>query len=335
MAGSTIRVGLLGYEGVQTLDLCGPLDAFGSAAALRPGAYETRVLSLDGQPFVSETGMRIAPDGALAQARGLDTLIIAGGAGLRAPGAAAPIAQAITRLAPSLRRVVSVCTGLYGLAPTGLVDGRRATTHWKFAADLAARFPAIAMQPDAIFIKDGPIYTSAGITAAIDMALALIEEDHGPGLALAVARDLVVYLKRSGGQQQYSQPLRFQARAGDRFAELAAWMAGRLDHDLSVEALAARVALSPRQFSRRFQERFNATPAQQVESLRLDAARELLTQSQAGIDRVAASVGFRSGDVFRRAFQRRFGLAPADYRRRFSTACLADDPKEPAHAQSA
>jgi transcriptional regulator GlxA family with amidase domain len=230
------------------------------------------------------------------------------------------MAEAIAARAGEVRRLVSICTGLYGLAQSGLADGRRVTTHWKFAADVAARFPALRLEPDAIFIKDGPIYSSAGITAAIDMALALIEEDFGPALALAAARDLVVYLKRSGGQQQYSEPLRFQARAGDRFAELAAYMVQHLDDDLGVEALAARAGLSPRQFNRAFKAAFETTPAQHVERLRLDAAREHLIASNASIDQVAWTVGFRSDDAFRRAFDRRFGLSPSDYRRRFSPA---------------
>jgi transcriptional regulator GlxA family with amidase domain len=319
MSDSTIRVALLGYDGVQTLDLSGPLDAFCSANGLRPAAYATVVVSLDGAPFASEAGLRITPDCALADAGPLDTLILPGGEGLRRPGMAARVAEAVRERAPELRRIVSVCTGLYGLAPSGLVDGRRATTHWKFAGDLAARFPAIRLEPDAIFIKDGPIYTSAGITASIDMALALIEEDYGPGLTLAVARDLVVYLKRSGGQQQYSEPLRFQARAGERFADLAAWMIDHLDQDLTVETLADRAGLSPRQFNRRFKAAFGAAPAHHVETLRLDAARERLIGSNATIERIADAVGFKSDDAFRRAFDRRFGLSPTDYRRRFAS----------------
>lgn len=211
MTGQSIRVALLAYDGLQTLDLTGPLDAFGSANDLRRGGYETLVVSLDGKPLTSETGLKITPDCALADAGLLDTLILPGGAGLRLPGAAERVAAALVEQAPRLRRLVSVCTGIYGLAPSGLADGRRVTTHWKFAADVARRFPALRLTPDAIFIKDGPIYSSAGITASIDVTLALIEEDYGPKLALAVARDLVVYVKRSGGQRQYSEPLRFQA----------------------------------------------------------------------------------------------------------------------------
>lgn len=318
MADSVITIALLGYDGLQTLDLTGPLDALGSANSLRPGSYRTIVASLDGRQFVSETGLRIVPDCALDDAGPIDTLILPGGEGLRRDGVAEGIADALRRRAPSLRRIVSICTGSYGLAPSGLADGRRITTHWRFAADIAKRFPALTVDPDAIFIKDGPIYSSAGITAAIDLALALIEEDHGPKLALAVARDLVVYLKRSGGQQQYSEPLQFQAQAGDRFAELAAWMVTHLHADMGVEALAARTGLSARQFNRRFQQQFGTSPAQKVEALRLDAARDNLTGSDAPMDRIAHSVGFASSDVFRRAFERRFGLSPSDYRRRFS-----------------
>jgi transcriptional regulator GlxA family with amidase domain len=320
-----ITIGLLGYDGFQTLDLTGPLDAFDAANSLCPGAYRVRVASLDGGDFISEAGLRIRPDAALAELFPLDTLMLPGGAGLRRAGAAAPIAEALRRHAPDLRRIVSICTGIYGLAPSGLLDGRRATTHWRHAGDVAQRFPAIRLEPDRLFIQDGPLYTSAGITAAIDLTLALIEADYGARLALAVARDLVVYLRRDGGQQQYSEPLQFQARAVDRFAELSCWMAAQLDADLSVEALAARVALSPRQFARKFKAVFGVSPAERVETLRLDAAREQLTNSSAAIEAIARLVGFRSDDAFRRAFDRRFGLSPSDFRRRFTTTSPQSD----------
>lgn len=318
MTGMPILIGLVGFDGVQTLDLTGPLDAFGAANQIHPDAYATMVLSPDGAPFTSEAGLRIVPDASLDAAPALDTLIVAGGEGLRRGDTAGRVAAAITARAGTLRRIVSVCTGIYGLAPTGLLDGRRATTHWQHARDVSARFPAIRLEPDGIFIKDGRLYTSAGITAAIDLSLALIEEDHGPGVAVSVARELVVYLKRSGGQRQYSEPLRFQAGASDRFADLAGWMLAHLDGDLSVEALAGRVALSPRQFSRSFHASFGTTPAAYVEALRLDAAREQLVASDAGIKRIAATNGFGSDDSFCRAFDRRFGLPPSEYRRRFT-----------------
>lgn len=317
MAVKTIRVAMLGFDGVQTLDLVGPLDAFASANEQKPGAYAPMVVGLDDRPFTSEAGLRMVPECALADAGPIDTLIIPGGAGLRRSGLASEVATAVRNRAPALRRILSICTGIYALAPTGLLDGRRATTHWRFALDVAQRFPSVHVDPDAIYVKDGPIYTSAGITAAIDLTLAIIDEDHGPELALDVARDLVVYLKRSGGQRQYSAPLRFQSRAGDRFAALAAWIPDHLEADLSVEALASRVRLSPRQFTRRFKEIFGASPAQTIEILRLEAARERLTSSRSVLERIGASVGFASADAFRRAFVRRFGITPVEYRERF------------------
>jgi transcriptional regulator GlxA family with amidase domain len=322
MSVSPFRVAFLGYEGFQAMDICGPLDAFDSANRFRARSYETVITSLDGRPFASESGLRIAPDMAVSEAGTptgiIDTLILPGGAGLRRTRVGETIGDAIRALAPRVRRIVSVCTGIYGLAPSGLADGCLVTTHWAHASAVAERFPTLRVQADQIFLKHGRIYTSAGITAAIDLALALIEEDYGPRLALSVARDLVVYLKRSGGQRQFSEPLQFQSRAGDRFADLAAWMVANLRADLTVEALADRAGLGARQFSRRFRAAFGAAPAQAVEFLRLDAGRERLAGSAANIDQIADAVGFASADSFRRAFNRRFGLSPADYRARFT-----------------
>ena len=220
--------------------------------------------------------------------------------------------------AREVRRLASVCTGIYGLAAAGLLDGRRVTTHWRFARAVAERFPALRVEADAIFIRDGPYFTSAGVTAGIDLALALIEEDFGGRLALDVARDLVVFLKRDGGQEQYSQPLQFQvASSSDRLAELGAWIPAHLRQDLSVEALADRACLSPRQLGRRFGKVFGTSPAEFVERARLAAARERLSAGNRSIAEVADSVGFASADAFRRAFQRRFGVSPRIYRARF------------------
>ena len=324
MPESPIRVALLGYDGIQTLDLVGPLDAFDSASQTAPGSYTCLVTSIDGAPFASEAGLAITPACSLDDAGPIDTLIVPGGAGARRPATGDALVKALQDRAPGIRRIVSVCTGIYLTAAAGLLEKRAATTHWRFAEDVAARFPGVRLDSDAIFIKDGPYYTSAGVTAAIDLALALIEEDYGPGLALAVARDLVVYLKRAGGQRQYSEPLRFQARVADRFADLAAWLVAHLADDLSIERLAARMRLSPRQFSREFRRVFGMTPAEQVEVLRLDAARDHLTGSTANVGSIASAVGFRSDDAFRRAFDRRFGLSPTDFRRRF-TPRLADN----------
>src|SRR5215472_6900640 len=229
------------------------------------------------------------------------------------------LADWISRRAGSIRRIASVCTGVFGVAPTGLLDGRRVTTHWRFAADLAARYPKIKVDANALYIRQGKFYTSAGVTAGIDLSLALIEEDFGPQVALAVARELVVYLKRPGGQEQYSEPLKFQAQSSSRFAELAPWMMAHLGRDLSVERLAEQVCLCPRQFSRRFKYEFKSSPAAFVQRLRLDEARKRLSAAESSVEAVARSVGFQDPDSFRRAFVKRFGVAPSTFRGRFVT----------------
>jgi len=320
-----IEIGALGYDGVNALDLVGPLEAFAVANvfAAEAGArvrYKTCVIGLDRGNFTAESGVVFAPQCTLAEAPALDTLIIAGGSGLRRPETTRRVADWLAQHAERMRRVATVCTGIYGLAPTGLLDGREVATHWRFADDLAKRYPKLRVDGDAIFVKDGRYYSSAGVTAGIDLALALIEADAGPALALAVARDLVVYLKRPGGQAQYSEPLRFQAQGDHRFADLAVWVTANLEADLSVAALAERACLSERQFRRRFRDAFGCAPADWVEQLRLTEARQRLDRSTAPIERIAESVGFRSGDAFRRAFERRFGLSPSVYRARFGAA---------------
>ena len=317
-------IGFLGYDGIQGLDLVGPLEAFMSAftdeagGGARKYCYETLVIGLTVEPFTSETGITFKPHKTLEDVTALDTLIIPGGRGVRLDAEInAKVAAWIKSRAGRIRRIASVCTGIFALAPTGLLDGRRVTTHWRFARDLAERFPKLNVDPNALFLKDGAFYTSAGITAGIDLTLALIEEDYGPRVALSVARELVVYLKRPGGQEQYSEPLQFQTQSTDRFADLAAWMVGHLHQDLSVEALAERACLCPRHFSRRFKDTFGTTPAAFVEDLRLGEARQRLATPGQSVESVARSVGFRSADSFRRAFERRFGITPGGYRSRF------------------
>ena len=317
------RVGVIGFDGVNAVDLVGPLEVFGNAGRAdftrreSVGVYELHVLGLTSAPFVAESGIRFVPDHRLSDAPAMDTIIVPGGFGLREPAINATISAWLRTHAPRTRRVASVCTGIYGLAPTGLLDGRRVTTHWRFTAALARQFPKLTVEGDALFLKDGRYYTSGGITAGIDLALALIEEDLGPRAALTVAREMVVYLKRDGGQEQYSEPLRFQVRAADSFADLAAWIPGHLDRDLSVPTLAARARLSPRQFTRRFVATFACTPAEYVETARLNVARERLTVAGQTVEGVATSVGFANADVFRRRFKLRFGIAPSSYRERF------------------
>ena len=317
-----LRVGLIGYDGVQALDIIGPSDAFTIAdietdSGQRRPCYEVIIVGITNRPFRAESGVSFQPHTTLRNAPTLDTLIIPGGRGARIGQSSSLIAKWISSRATRIRRIASVCTGVYALAPTGLLDGRRVTTHWRFANDVARRFPKLNVDHDALFLKDGPFYTAGGITASVDLALALIEEDYGPRVALAVARELVVFLKRSGGQKQYSEPLEFQINSTDRFADLASWMVEHMRGDLSLAALAKRVCLSPRHFVRRFKQAFAGTPAAFVENLRLDEARRRLSERTQTIENVASSVGFQSDDVFRRAFQRRFGVKPSSYRSRF------------------
>ena len=334
----TATIGMLGFDDANALDVTGPLEAFSNAndIARDSGApvalYEIVLIGARRAPFRSESGLLFRPHATLRDAPPLDTLSVPGGRGLREPATNAKVSAWVGRHADRIRRIATVCTGVYGVAPTGLLDGRKVATHWRFAEALAARFPALRVDGNALFVKDGRFYTSGGITAGIDLALALIEDDHGPKLALAVARELVVYLKRSGGQEQYSEPLKFQVRSADRFADLVAWIDAHPERDLSVEALAARACLSTRQFRRRFATAFGCAPAAYVENVRMTEARRRLALSGGTVETIAASVGFASADAFRRAFERRFGVPPREYRARFAPRGAHIPPPKEHHA---
>jgi transcriptional regulator GlxA family with amidase domain len=320
------RVGLVLFDGITALDLVGPAEAFGSAregaqGATRP-AYEVVVLGISGRACVSESGVKLTPDCRLSDAPPLDTIVIPGGSGLREPDVNREVARFVARRARRTRRIAAVCTGIYGLAPTGLLDGRRVTTHWAFAEDVAQRFPRLRVARDELFIKDGRFYTAAGVTSGIDLTLALIEEDLGPACALAVARELVVYVKRQGGQEQFSEPLRFQIAERDRLADFTQLVTARFGHDASVPTLAKRMGMSTRQLSRLCREQLGQSPAALVLRLRLDEARRRLLEPAARVDSVASSLGFGGADAFRRAFEKRYGLNPSQYRKRFEPTRL-------------
>lgn len=315
------RIGLVLFDGVTALDLVGPADAFSCARQGPEGAttpaYEVIVLGVSERSCVAESGVRLAPHVCFDQAPPLDTLIIPGGAGLREPSTNQKVCSFVKRRAKRVRRIAAVCTGIYGIAPTGLLDGRRVTTHWAFARDVSERFPRLRVASDELFVKDGSFYTAAGVTSGIDLTLSLIEEDLGPARALSVARELVVYMKRQGGQEQFSEPLRFQVAARDRLADLTELVTSQLARDLSVPVLAKQLGLSTRQLSRRCRSELGESPAALVQRLRLDEARRRLLEAGASVDSVGASVGFQSADAFRRAFEQRFGINPGAYRERF------------------
>jgi transcriptional regulator GlxA family with amidase domain len=319
----TRKVAILGYEGAMALDIVGPFDAFCTATFENCGetskCYEVSVIGLSQRPFTTESGIVLQPRKTIADFQNCDTLIIPGGVGLRHPKVQSRVSAWIAQIAPRVRRIAMVCTGVYGVAPTGMLDGLTVTTHWRHAEDLARKYPSLSVSADSLYCKQGKLYTCAGVTAGIDLTLALIEEDHGSAVALAVARELVVYLKRPGGQEQYSELLRFQTAARNRFSDLVGWIRTNLQENLTIDILADRVHLSPRQFNRAFREAFQTSPAAFVQELRLDEARVRLTASEESVGRIATSVGFENVDVFSRAFKRRFDVPPRDYRARFQS----------------
>jgi transcriptional regulator GlxA family with amidase domain len=316
------RVEILAFPALQLLDVAGPLQVLASAnelAAANGGSalYAPKVVSADAPVVTASAGLELGaaplPDAATA----LDTLIVAGGQGVHAAAVDRALLDWVRARAANARRVASVCTGAFLLAAAGLLDGRRAVTHWRHCAELARRFPAVRVEPDPIFVRDGAVWTSAGVTAAIDLTLALVEEDTGRSLALAVARHLVMFLKRPGGQTQFSTALSLQA-AEDRFGALHDWIEGRLDGDLSLPVLARKAGMSERTFSRRYAKAIGITPARAVERLRVEAARRLLADTGLPVKRIAARCGFGSEETLRRSFLRLLAATPQDYRARFS-----------------
>ena len=313
-------IGLLVYDDMQALDLAGPLDVFGAANAPAGGTppYALCIIGLHTHPIRAENGLSIVPACVLEDAPPLDTLLIPGGRGARtAINRDARLLAWLRERAKHTRRVVSVCTGAYVLAATGLLDGRRVTTHWNYADDLARRHPALRVEPDRLFLRDGCFATSGGLTAGMDLALALVEEDLGAPAALEVARYLVMYVKRPGNQAQFSAPLAAQAQGKGRMGALVDWLIANLDSELTMERMAGQAAMSARHFRRVFAEMFGMTPARFVEKLRLEQACLRLMQSRTSIERIASGVGFNSADAFRRAFRTRYGATPSEYRERF------------------
>jgi transcriptional regulator GlxA family with amidase domain len=316
-------IGVIVFEGTAAADLTGPAEVFSRAKIqIADGCdrrcYRVITLGVGTQQCATECGIIIKPQADIEDAPLLDTLIVPGGSGIHNTRVSKKIVKWLRRRAPATRRIATFGTGIYALAATGLLDRRHVATHHRFAKDLALRFPSLRVTPNCLFVKDGAFYTSAGAMAGIDLSLSLVEEDYGPRLALTVARDLVIYAKRAGNQEQYSNTLQFQINSLSRLSELTTWIASHLHENLSVEALAAQACLCPRHFSRRFKMEFGTTPADFVERLRLEEACRRLSSRDNGIDDIGISVGFKSGDAFRRAFRRRLGVTPNQYRGRVS-----------------
>ncbi len=342
------NVVIIVYPGVQSLDVTGPLEVFSGAQMLveasgrgaRPGplveaerrrgtdrchgadrGYRTTVVGRDGAPVATSSGLTIVPHAAIENApTAIDTLLVAGGAGTDRACEDEELIEWIEARAKTARRVASVCTGAYLLAAAGLLNGRCATTHWAAAGELARRYPLVSVDPEPIFVRDGPVWTSAGVTAGMDLALAMVEEDLDREAALTIARHLVLFLRRPGNQSQFSATLAARAPERSGLREVQRFAVENLQGDLTVESLAERAHMSPRHFARRFRAEVGVTPARYVERLRLEAARRRLEESGQPIAVVAAACGFGTADTMRRVFLRALGVGPAEYRRRFQGA---------------
>ena len=316
------RIEVLAYPSFQLLDVTGPLQVFATANEIvraqgGEAPYAAQVVTLHGGVVTASCGLAVVSE-PLAFELETDTLVVAGGPGVKPAMDDPQILAAVRQRTFRARRVASVCTGAFLLAAAGLLDGLRAATHWAFCVELAGRFPAISVERDPIFVRNGRIWTSAGVAAGIDLALALVEEDLGRTVALAVARHLVVFLKRPGGQAQFSTALKLQA-SGEPFGTLHEWVADNLGADLSLSALAQKAGMSERSFSRRYSQATGMTPARAVERLRVDAASALAGESRLSLKSIARRCGFGTEETMRRSFLRVLNVSPQDYRSRFGT----------------
>ncbi len=314
------RVVMLAFEGAQILDITGPLQMFaGVNAGLGYSAYELSIAARRKGPFTTSSGMKLVADAAYdapGLLRGIDTLIVSGGEGTDGALADPALLSAVKAGARSARRIASVCSGSLILAAAGLLDGKRATTHWG-RMDQLAGFPNVTVERDAIYVRDGRIWTSAGVTAGMDLALAMIREDHGDRLALSIARHHVMFLIRPGGQSQFSAHLKPEAYPGGRLAGILRWIPEHVADDLDIAAMARAANMSERTFARAFVRETGETPARYVERARLEAARRLLTGSALPIGLVSARAGFGSEERMRRAFHRHLKVSPGAFRARF------------------
>jgi transcriptional regulator GlxA family with amidase domain len=317
---------VLAFANMQILDVTGPLQVFASANDLArqrglPTPYAPSVIASGGGAVLSSAGLAVLAE-PLPQTPS-DTLIIAGGWGIYPAAEDSQLVDWVREHGTYCRRVASVCTGAFLLAASGWLDGRRVVTHWTRCEQLAAQHPNLRVEANPIFINDGPVWTSAGVTAGIDLALAMVEEDLGRDIALDVARHLVVFLKRPGGQSQFSVTLSLQQQ-GNRFDELHAWIAEHLTCDLGIPTLAEQAGMSERSFIRHYRADTGQTPARAIELIRVETARRLLSDSGLPVKRIAATCGFGSEETLRRSFLRAIGVTPQAYRERFSVSVAAD-----------
>jgi transcriptional regulator GlxA family with amidase domain len=321
------RIVLLIFPQFQLLDLAGPLEVFagGNQWAENEGhgrPYAIEIVAPGGGVVPTSTGVPVAAQGPLpdlSKPTPVDTVVVTGGPGMRAAAAEPAVLPWLREAARTARRMASVCNGAFLLARAGLLDGRRAATHWALCPKLRREHPAVEVDRDALFVRDGKFWTSAGVTAGTDLSLALVEEDLGHRAALTIARWLVLFVKRPGGQSQFSEQLALQSAESEPLREVQGWISGHLGEDLSVPALARRAAMSPRHFARVFKSEVGLTPARYVERLRLEAARNLLESTALGVDAIAGRCGLGTAETLRRAFHRKYAVSPDAYRQHFQS----------------
>ncbi|MFJ3099667.1 GlxA family transcriptional regulator [Streptomyces hydrogenans] len=323
------RIVIAVFDEVESLDVTGPAQVFSTASRLLAGSgrgYAVELASAGPAPVECAGGVRLLADRTFADSdgEGVDTLVVPGGLGIRTDSVEAvvdpDVLTWVARVAPRVRRVVSVCAGAHTLAAAGLLDGRRATTHWATAEALAERYPDVTVDADAVYVRADPVWTGAGVSAGIDMSLALVADDHGRRLALSTAKWMVMYLQRPGDQSQFSTPLKRQSTARTDIAELLAWIDAHLAERLTVPALAARMGVGERQFARVFVRETGSTPAAYLDAQRVHAARRLLQESDLTLAAIGARCGFGSVHSFHRAFKRHTSVTPQTYRRHFTGA---------------
>ncbi|GEC37954.1 transcriptional regulator GlxA family with amidase domain [Sinorhizobium meliloti] len=318
---STHKIAIVAMQGVQLLDVIGPSDVFAEANRQSGlGYYSVEVVSTSGSPVRGSSGLALIPDRLIDEEPSeVDTLLVAGDPLIQERPLTENLLRWVKQTSAKANRVGSVCSGAFVLGEAGLLTGKRATTHWSQASEFARRFPDVKLEPNRIFTKDGNVWTSAGVTAGIDLALAIVEQDLGLEIALRVARELVVFLKRPGGQTQFSTLLAGQMAQKTPIRAAQDFVADNLAADLTVAALAKRVGMSERNFSRQFKQEVGMTPADYVESMRLEAGRRLSEDTSIPLKRIAIDIGFSDDVPFRRSFARRFGTSPAAYRRSFGS----------------
>jgi transcriptional regulator GlxA family with amidase domain len=321
---------VLAYPGMQSLDLTGPLEVFTGAQQLidasgrREPGYRVTIVSRNGKPLRTSSGLTLVPDAPIRRTpRSVDTFLVPGGSGSREACEDHVLVEWIVRTASRARRTASVCTGAFLLARAGLLDGRRATTHWSAAAELARRFPDVRVDAEPIFLRDGHVWTSAGVTAGMDLALALVEQDLDRDAALTIARHLVLFLRRPGNQSQFSATLAAQQPSREPLREVQRLVVEHVAGEHTVEAMAQRAHMSPRHFARAFRAETGLTPARYVERVRVEAARRRLEDTGQSVAAIAAACGFGTAETMRRTFLRALGVGPAEYRRRFQA--LSED----------